>query len=213
MITVSSQVKDILFQDDVALQALQAGILNLSAYAEKIQTAVEETTFKPVKKGTIVAALARIDDEVRERTTLRPRVVLDDLTTRSPLCDVTFNKIAETRARLAELYATLNLSENAFSTVTQSMSEITVIAPQSQLQTILDHFKVEPKAVFTDQVGVTVRFDERYLDVPNTLYVLQAALAVHHINFIEIISTYTEFSFIIDKKYLEVATQALRKFF
>jgi hypothetical protein len=80
------------------------------------------------------------------------------------------------------------------------------------LDDILSHFNEEPKAVYRNQVGITVRFSKEYLPVPNVLYTLQAALAVHKINFTEVISTYTEFSFIIDKENLEIATRALQKF-
>jgi aspartokinase len=131
---------------------------------------------------------------------------------RSPLCDITFTKTPETRKKVSTLYQKLDLSENAFFTITQSMTEITIIAPESLLKAIQEHFGEKPKALFTERVGITVRFGKEYLDVPNVLYAIQAALAVHEINFTEIISTYTEFSFILEKKYLEVATQALQKF-
>ncbi len=113
---------------------------------------------------------------------------------------------------MATLYQSIAVDENAFFTITQSMSEITIVAPQSLLDDIRNHFSEEPKAVYKDRVGITVRFSKDYLSVPNVLYTIQAALAVHRINFTEVISTYTEFSFIIEKEHLEIATQALQKF-
>ena len=121
-------------------------------------------------------------------------------------------RVAEQLKTAAIQNFTIELDENAFFTVTQSKSEITIVAPQSLLDDILSHFDEEPKAVYRDQVGITVRFSKEYLPVPNVLYTLQAALAVHKINFTEVISTYTEFSFIIDKENLEIATRALQKF-
>lgn len=213
MLKISDAVEQLLRQDDIALQAMELGFLNLSAYAEVILPQVENLTFKAVKKGTIVVALTRLSAHLEGKVSIRPKVVLDDLSIRSPLCDIAFTKTPETRQKLTALYQSIALSENAFFAVTQSMTEITIIAPQSLADSIVKHFGTEPKAVFSDLVGITVKFSDEYLSVPNMLYTLQAALAVHHINFIEIISTYTEFSFIIDKKYLEIATKALRQFF
>ncbi|PIR61424.1 MAG: hypothetical protein COU66_03815 [Candidatus Pacebacteria bacterium CG10_big_fil_rev_8_21_14_0_10_44_11] len=212
MITITDATRSILLEDDIAFQAMHSGLLNLSAYAKKILPTIEEKTFKEVKKGTIVVALTRISEELNGSANLRPQVTLNDLSIKSPLCDVSFNKTESTRKKLASLYQSIELDENAFFTVTQSKSEITIVAPQSLLDDILSHFDEEPKAVYRDQVGITVRFSKEYLPVPNVLYTLQAALAVHKINFTEVISTYTEFSFIIDKENLEIATRALQKF-
>lgn len=213
MLKVSHAVREVIFQDDIALLALESGILNFSAYAEQILPSIIQMTLKPVKKGTVIVALTRMVDECKNSAPIRPKIILDDLSIRSPLCDVTFHKTVETRNKLRDMYTKISPSENAFFTVTQSMSEITIIAPQSTMNALLKHFKVKPKAVYSNLAGISVRFSEEYLPVPNILYTLQAALAVHQINFIEIVSTYTEFSYIIEKKYLETATQALKQFF
>ena len=212
MITITNTTRLILLEDDIALQSLQAGLLNLSAYAQQILPKVEAKTLKKVKKGTVVVALARIAKEIDGSINLRPKVILDDLSIKSPLCDITFNKTKLNRKKLATLYQSIEIKENFFFTTTQSMSEITIVAPQSLLESILNHFEDEPKAIFKDRVGITVRFSKEYLSVPNVLYTIQSALAVHSVNFTELISTYTELSFIIDKKYLQVSVQALQDF-
>ncbi len=212
MITIIDATRTILFADDIAFQAMQAGILNLSAYADQILLELTDKTFKEVKKGTIVVALSRIEDEIKDMTALRPQVVIDDLSIKRPLCDITFNKTESARQKLSTLHQSISVDEHAFFTLTQSMSEVTIVAPQALLDDILKHFVEPPKAIYKDRVGITVRFSKEYLEVPNVLYTLQAALAVHKINFTEVISTFTEFSFIIDRENQELATQALQKF-
>ncbi len=212
MITIIDATRTILFADDIAFQAMQAGILNLSAYADQIFLELTDKTFKEVKKGTIVVALSRIEDEIKDMTALRPQVVIDDLSIKRPLCDITFNKTESARQKLSTLHQSISVDEHAFFTLTQSMSEVTIVAPQVLLDDILKHFIEPPKAIYKDRVGITVRFSKEYLEVPNVLYTLQAALAVHKINFTEVISTFTEFSFIIDRENQELATQALQKF-
>jgi hypothetical protein len=212
MLTIIDAAKSILWEDDIALQAMELGLLNLSAYAKKILPLVEEKTFKEVKMGSIVVALTRIAKEEKGVTELRPHIIFDDLSIRSPLCDISFSKTDLARKKLLTLHQHVKVGENAFFTVTQSMSEITIIAPQSLSAAIVDHFAEKPKAVYQDRVGITVRFSKEYLPIPNVLYSIQAALAVHRINFTEVISTCTEFSFILNKEDLETATRALQKF-
>lgn len=212
MLTVTDSTRATLLDDDIALQAIQSGVLNFSAYAEKILPIIEERTFKAVKKGTVVVALIRISNEMKSVAQLRPAITLDGLNIKSPLCGITFSKTQSSRSKLLTLYQDISMDENAFFTVTQSMSEITIVAPQSLLQSILNHFDQDPKAIYKNRVALTVRFSKQYLSVPNVLYTIQAALAVHRINFTEVISTYTEFSFIIDKEDLQTATKALQKF-
>ena len=57
MIKASETVENILLKDELALESLRAGILNLSAYAQKIHPEVVRQALKPVRKGTIVVAL------------------------------------------------------------------------------------------------------------------------------------------------------------
>jgi len=212
MITITDAARSILLEDDIALQAMYSGLLNLSAYAKKILPTIEKKTFKKVKKGTVVVGLTRIAKEIGSSVSLRPQIILDSLSIRSPLCGITFNKTGPSREKLASLHRAVVVNENAFFTVTQSMTEITIVAPQSLLNAILNHFKEKPKAIYRNRVGITVRFSKDYLSVPNVLYTIQAALAVHRINFAEVISTYTELSFIIEKESLKIATRTLQKF-
>ena len=79
MITVSQAVSEIIQSDELASESLRSGLLNLSAYAGKIQKRIENITFKEVKTGTIVVALSRLTK------TLTPDL-RKILTNQSPSC-------------------------------------------------------------------------------------------------------------------------------
>lgn len=212
MITIAAATRNIVFEDEVALQALNQGLLNLSAYAEKILPQVEAITFKEVKKGSIVVALSRIAAEIADQPSLKPEVKLDSLNIKSTLSSVTFDNTLINRREASQLTQALEIKEKNFFAMTQSTSEITIILSQDLLSDLLAHFTAQPKAVFRDLVGLSVQFSDDYLSVPNVLFTLQAALAVRQINLIEVVSTYTEFCFILAQKDLDVATNALKKF-
>jgi len=59
-----------------------------------------------------------------------------------------------------------------------------------------------------------VRFvEEEYIEVPNMIYALVAALASKRINLIEIVSTFTEISFIVRQKDMSKTVDILKEHF
>jgi hypothetical protein len=66
-ISVPQAIKEILFSNNLYLQALLAGIANYTALAEKIKPDVEKLTASEVNMGTIVVAIKRLVDNLRSR--------------------------------------------------------------------------------------------------------------------------------------------------
>ncbi len=213
MIKISDIVQDILSASDLELEAMRQGVLNLSAYAEKIHPEVEKRAWKTVQKTTIVVALSRLQLKLSKISPLRPKIVLRELTVKSPLADITYEKTRETIKQSRSLSTIFSQAEAPFLTVTQGMNEITVIVSQDQLVAVMAHISVKPKSLFRDLVGITVTFSEKYLLEPNVIYAILAALAGKRINIIEIVSTYTELSVIISQSQVDLCIQTLNQFF
>lgn len=209
---ISDILREFLSKDEIAFSALKRGWLNLSAYASSVQPQLEEVAWKEVKHGSLVVALSRMQQEVGRLPDIKPEIILDDLSLKSPLCDVTFVRTTETVKKARALTQQMEQDDNHFLTITQSLHEITVIAPQDSLDMIKEHFQVEPKAVFLDLVALTVRFSFRYLDIPNFMYAVMGILASHHINIVEIVSTLTELSMIIRREDMPQAVSALQEY-
>ena len=66
-ISVPQAIKEILFSNNLYLQALLAGIANYTALAEKIKPDVEKLTASEVNMGTIVVAIKRLVDNLRSK--------------------------------------------------------------------------------------------------------------------------------------------------
>jgi len=213
MLKVSEITQDILQSADLELEAMRKGVLNLSAYAEQIHDEVENRTFKKVKKTTIVVALSRLQTRLSNIPTLQPQIYLDKLSVKSPLVTITYEKTRQSLEQSRSLSVFLSHHDPQFITITQGTDELTIIVSQDQLDTTLEYFDAEPKAVCHNLVGVTVQFTEKYLSQPNVIYTILAALAGKRINIIEIVSTYTELTVIIEQAQLEVAIRTLNRFF
>lgn len=213
MIKVTDIVLDILKTDELASESMQAGLLNLSAYAQKIHSQVENLTKKPVKKGTIVVALSRLAASSRElKTPLKPEIKLSNIAIRSSLSAVIFDKTADIQRKLAVLHP-FQISINEIFGISEGPNEITLIYDEKAQEKIQKSFSTEAKFEFKDLVAITVQYTQEYAKMPNIYYVLLSALAAKRINIFDMITTYTEISFIIKKENMEDALKALNVYF
>lgn len=212
MIKIADVTKNLLKNDEIAFEAMRLGVLNFSAYADKILSQVEEISFKPVKKTTIVTALSRMAEEISDDQPLYQHIKLDDIVIKSPLCDVTFEKSQRVIEKVQHFREKM-IKDNDFLTVTQGTSEVTIIIPEKLLPDLLAHFDTEPKAILRNLVGVGARFSDEYIPVPNVIYSIIRTLATRRINILEIVSTYTEISVIVAQDDMKKTLEALEGFF
>jgi len=209
MIKIAEVVKDILNEDEIALEALRSGILNLSAYAENIRPQVEKILYKDIRRGSIVTALSRLSDRSKTLPSLKAPVHIEDLSIKSPLCELTYEASSNKSAKVAKMAG--EYSGKGFFTVTNGVGEITIIAPQNLKIKALRFIGSDTKGEYDNLSAITVRFVEKdYLEIPNMIYTLVAAIAGRRINLIEIVSTYTEISFIVRQKNMKDLVEVLK---
>ncbi len=212
MIKVTDVVLDLIQTDELALESLRAGLLNLSAFADKIHQRVENATKKPVQKGTIVVALSRITKHLPSAASLIPDISLTNIGIKSSLTVITYKKTVDTQRKISVLNPFLLPINDLFS-VTEGPEEITVICSDRSKEIVLKNIGSKPEAEINGLVAVSVAFDKKYLDTPNVIYTLLSTLATKRINIYELVSTYTELSFIIKKEDMETAIKAMNVYF
>jgi hypothetical protein len=210
MIKVSDIVREIVYSSEPELTILSRKLLNLSAYAKRIQPQVERRTHKPVQLGTIVVALSRISAELTDEDPLLPPVVLDGIAVKSNLAEVTFSKTATNKLRAQKLITEKEFAQADFLTVTYGTSEIAIFAPMTLVQPILKTFRPDKPTLHLDNLAaLTVQFSDQYIAIPNMYFALLRALAVRKINIVELISTFTELTFLVQQADLNELFQLL----
>lgn len=198
MLKVIDIVRDILYSSEPELTILSRRLLNLSAYAKRIQPEVERRTHKEVQLGSIVVALSRISQELTDEDPLLPEVKLDGIAVKSNIAEIAFNKTPANKAKATKLTVDKDLSQADFLTVTYGASEISVFAPMTLMPAVSRTFRPEkPKLLLNNLAALTVQFGNQYIDTPNMYFALLRAVAVKRINIVELISTYTELTFLV----------------
>lgn len=198
MIKVADIVKDLIFSSEPELTCMSRGVLNLSAYAKRIQPEVERRTHKPVQLGTIVVALSRLSSGLKDEDPLLPPIDLDSISVKSNLAEITFNKTSANKARAQKLYTDKDFTQTDFLTITHGIGEISIFAPMQLVPAVLKNFRPEkPKLHLENLAALTVQFGDQYIETPNMYFALLSALAVRKLNIVELVSTYTELTFLI----------------
>lgn len=211
MIRVSKVVSEFLSSDEVALEALNNGVLNMTAYARQIRPKIEKRLYRPVQLGTVVTALSRMLVAAKSFPKLKPEVKIEDLAIKFPLTELTFERTAKNikgAAGLPEKYG------QGFLVITFGIGEISIIFPNEIRTEIARFFNDKPKGQYENLAAVTVRFrEDDYVEVPNMIYALVATIASRRINLIEIVSTFTEISFVVRQKDVRETVDVLKDHF
>ena len=214
MIKVSDVVREITLSSEIALSALSDGYLNLSAYAKLIKPEVERRARKPVSVGSIVVALSRLAGSLKAQEPLLPEVQLENLSVKSGLVEITFDKTRENRDRIEQLFQDKSFAAADFFTLTHGIGELSIVVPEGLKNSVLALYKDQkPKLILGNLASLTVRFDERYLWIPNVIYALLRPLALNRVDVIEIVSTFTELTFLLNQRDLNSAFVTINQVF
>lgn len=209
---IAEIVTEIVVGDEIALEALRSGTLNLSAYAGRVRPTVEQSLYKEVRKGSIVTALSRLTQKVASVPALRVQVHIKDMNIKSPLGEITYERTSQLTTKISRVVS--KYAEKGLFTVTLGVGEVTLILAQEIKSNVMKDIGVKPNGQYNDLVAITVRFaEEKYIEVPNMIYTLMSTLASKRINLIEIVSTFSEISFIVRHKDMKETIDILKNNF
>lgn len=210
MIKIQNVVRDIILGDEEALYALSRGYLNLSAYARQIQREVEKRCMKQVKASSIVVSLSRIWEKVGKKNPLIYDVKINNITTKSPLSEIIFEKTPELLRRLSDLYEKIKMTSDEFLAMTLSTAEVTVICSERIKNQVLKYLVLKPRLIESGLASIGLSLDPKYYHMPNITFSLIRRIARERIVLAETITTHTEIIFVFPEKNLGRMTELFR---
>lgn len=209
---VSDAIRSILMTDDVALSALKRGLLNNSAYARSIQDQVADLTFKEVDEKTIAAELPRfVKQHAKDQGMIK--VELSSISLHNKLAELTYEKNITLLKRIRDVYNELQFDDNTFVTITEGLTEVAIISKKEVVAAFREKLSDFAVLYHNDSlVGVSVKFDIRYLDIPHQIEQMVKQVAIRDINIVEVVSTATEFTFLVAEEDAQLTLQQLSLF-
>lgn len=215
MVTVPQSVKKIVERSRYLSEAMSKGLINLSSLARYMKPEVEEMLMKEVTEASIIMALKRLESELKPQVKYKNVFVNPpEMIVRSNLVEVTIANSDTLTKKLAEIFVTYQNHQKYFFTVTEGVSETTIIASQDlqdKVQVIIKDEKTI--AEFHQLSSITIRFPKEVIHTPGVFYFFLKSLAWEAINVLEVVSTYLEFTIILEDKDVNRAFAILKSLF
>lgn len=212
MITVPSVVEQIIKKRPFLEEALRREIINLSSLARLILPEVQRETLKDVKEGAILMALKRLPKTLQSE----PKVVKvlagsHDVIARSNLAEFTVLNSDFSLEKHKKLLDEIGEQKRYFLTITQGIFETTIIVSselKDKIETILGKEKIISQ--FNNLSSVTIRLPGKTVLTPGVYYSILKFLAWEGINIVEVVSTFAEFTIILENKEVARAFSLLK---
>ena len=200
MIKIQPIVREIVLKELEAYIALINGYMNMSSYAYRIRPKVELLTKKKVTIASLVVTLSRLRKEFKKEQPLIHKVDIANITTKLPLSEIVYENTSKFIQELESLHKNILISREDFFTTNMSTTEIDIICSSNLADKVLKHFKMKPKIINHNLAAVGISFKPEVFGTPNTFFSLLAVTARARINIEELVSTPTEFIFIVAEK-------------
>jgi aspartokinase len=214
MITIAAAVAKVVHDSPLLEECLAAGLLNLSAVARTIRPQVEAESMKKAGNAALVMALRRLAPQLH-RKAVDPRGILRlvrDITVRSNITEFTFqnsNSILQCQVRLIER---IRKQGEHFITCTQGVHEMTVMV-QADYEGIVEKIFHDEKRVsrVRNLAALGIHLTPKVVEVPGVYYAILKQLTWSGINVVEVVSTMTELTLLLEKKNVEKAFLVLKQ--
>ena len=200
--SVSEIVKKLAEDQPFLLEALSRGILNFGTLAAELKPKIEAALDKKVTESAIVMALRRYAEEVKEKAGEIQKLKLEcEITMKTAICDFNMVKSPSLLQQLKNFYSLVDLDRGDFLNITIGNHEISIAVSQKhhqKIESMLKKEKILDKQM--DLVALTINFGDEFFHTPGIIYQVLQALAWRNVNLLEIISTLTELTIVIEKK-------------
>ncbi len=215
MISTAQVVDELIRQTPSLETALASGIVNYSSLARMLKPKIEKRLLKDIKEGAIIMALKRTSQKFKKTLPNNKDLLehLGDITVRSDLIDYTFLNSPTLREAQDKILTKTEGRKDIFITVSNGISQITIVASKTLENYIKEIFKNETSICSLENLSsLTVRIPQEATKTPGILYSILKILAWEGINLIEMISTFTELTIVLESKDIERAFSLLKNY-
>jgi aspartokinase len=209
MIKITDIIESTITQSRELSFGFSQGLFNLSQLARFLKPIVVAKAKKDISEKALLMALSRMQ---RKKTSIKIKegdpFFVEHVSLNTGLSIVTFLKNSTNHAAVVHLYKKVQKS-GGYMTISEGMSEITVIVEQGYIDDVYELFPDKPLIEKKGAISLGIRFHKRYLQVPGYLYKVLQALTLQGINIWELSSTATEVSVYLDARDTHLALDTI----
>lgn len=210
MIKIAKAVEQLVRQSPFLTEAINEGLINVSALARRLQADVAQQLGKKVKLGAIIMAINRLQTgELMfiEKNLRHFFKNLSDISVRSNLSDYTFQNSETILQKQARLLDRISKNHpNAFYSFSQGVAETTIIITNTLDEQVDLLFEGEKQLDKESQLSsITLMLPTENRNLYGIYYYILKELAWQGINLVELVSTSNEFTLIVSDEDLDHA--------
>jgi hypothetical protein len=220
MVSISQVIEELIEDRPFLESALSQGIVNFGRLAETLLDDIESDRRlhkKKVTHSSVMMALRRLGKKLNtqfgELQNITENVFnLELYNTRYGLFELTVKRNVENWEKLMHLYKQMDIDRGDFLTITQGIYEITIISNQRFQKEIESLFK-KSEILNRDKnlASISLRIPKDSIETPGLIYYVTKQLFWDNLNLIEVVSTFTEITFILKEIDIPDAMNSLRK--
>lgn len=213
MVTVAHLVEKIIEQRPFLQEALSNGIVNNAALAEELRPQIEKELKKKVKFSAVNMAIRRLAEKLEKTFVVKAKFDKNtDLVTRSDLIELVVYKSEIVQKQLKQIYDLVDFRKGDFLTITQGLHEVMIITNKKYEPKIIKLFENSSvKKIIKNLSSLTLNISETSTEIVGLFYLATRALNWENVNIIDVVSTYTEMTFIVDENETCKAFEALKR--
>ena len=211
--SIKQTLEDIIRDNDFLEDGLYHGYVNLTSLASYMLPIIQKISGKETTVGSVTMTLSRIAQGI-QKTTTRVRVRPEDIRIRMGISYINF-----TKAR--GLTTTLNNISNQTSDIQEKTAgqlftqlewgrEITVLYTKffaDVMEGICAQFP--PQIILHDLTALVIYIPAEYLEKKGFVYYIVKQLNYFWVNIVELYSTQTEFTILVQKEDIKIAVNLL----
>jgi aspartokinase len=214
MVTIARTVEKLMEERPFIQEALSRGIINHAALAEELIPQIEKELKQKVKFSAVNLAIRRLSEKLSKTFVTQAKFDKEstNINVRSDLAEVTIYLSPAVQGIIKKIYEVEDFREGDLLTVTKGLHEVMIISSKKNLTRIL---KIIPsdliKKTLTGLSSLTVNLNPESIETIGLFYVATRALNWDNINIIDVVSTYTEMTFVVREKDTTKAYDALKR--
>ena len=215
MTSIQKIVNDLIQQQPFIEEALAQGLINHNELGRKLKGQVELNLKHEVNETADSMAVRRNSKQITDEVQIKNKIELDDadIIIRQGLFEFTVHKTPETIEIVRKIHdpARIPVSPRDFLTVTYGMYEITIVTNQ--------RFKPELEILFNESMrkkiidhlsALSIKLPPDASEGVGLYYIITKALAWNNINIVEIISTWSELTLIIQDDKINLSHEVIQ---
>jgi len=201
MVTVSHLVEKIVEQKPFLQEALSRGIVNNAALAEELIPQIEKELKKKIKFSAVNMAIRRLSQKLEKTFIAKAKFDKNsDITIKSDLIEITVFKTEDAQGYVKKVYDIVNFKKGDFLTITQGLNEVMIITNKRHEKKALSLFPPRiVKKTIKNLSSLTIIIPPESIGTVGLFYIVTRALNWENINIVDIVSTFTEMTFIVNE--------------